>query len=267
MVDGLRDALITVQPGHEVRLIELNLSKNNLTARSLKTLAEIVSISASNIRHIDLSHNLISVHSSHEEKDWEQFLQSFRRCRAMRRLTLSSNNFTKATTFETLARVYSQNPPVEGISNLPSSRPTFDDFHQVSLQVVRTKSSFLDSTLPESTTKGQIPNLPSGLRSIPHIIIQDVGMNSLCSLWLSYLLENHQYAEKFFDTPPRSGMEAGVFTGYGQKGQCNGIVYKPNPAISVIGDKLLLAAEAARRNIDDSPDQEFGSSGDSETSR
>src|ERR1700760_1074475 len=134
------------------------------------------------IKYIDLSHNLISVHSSQEERDWETFLQSFRRCRAMRRLVLSSNDFSKAAAFEIFARVYSQHPRIDSISIFQRSRSILDEVDQVSPQVVSAGNSFVDCTTPDSTAMSKIPNFLSGVRSIPYIIFQNVGMTGRCSL-------------------------------------------------------------------------------------
>jgi hypothetical protein len=254
MVDGLRDALLSAQPGHEVRLLELNLSNTVLTVRSLRRLAEVIALSAQHITDIDLSENKIFIDTEQDEDDWEEFLQSFRRCRRMRRLVLSGNNFQSPASFEVFARVYSQHLSVDNSSIIPEFDSIFNviDSSPLSPTHIPRAPSFSSIDPAESSTRDHLPKMASGLRSIPYIILQDVQLSSFGALWLSYVLENHYKPHQLL-TPLKPGPVAAMLAEYWEKTQCEGLVYKPNDNVTTNGWKLLSAADYLRRQLEDSP--------------
>jgi hypothetical protein len=253
MVEGLRDALLSAQPGHEVRLLELNLSNTALTSRSLRRLAEVIRLSAHNITDIDVSDNKIFINTEQDEDDWQEFLQSFQKCRLMRRLVLSGNNFQKPVAFEIFARVYSQHISIDSSFIMRTSSLTSNAFDSSPISPMNRPraSSFSSTDLSESSTRDQLPKLTSGLRSIPYIVLQNVQLNNHGALWLSYVLESHYRPHQFL-IPLKPGPIAAMLAEYQEKTQCEGLVYKPNANITTIGWKLLSAADSARRHLEDS---------------
>lgn len=101
--------------GRVVILEELSLKGNQLTAGSLWALSRVVTLSAHDLRDLDLSDNLISVVTTEEVAAWEVFLESFSGCCVLRRIDLSGNPLG-ARAFEALARAYGKEEPVDLLS-------------------------------------------------------------------------------------------------------------------------------------------------------
>ena len=91
--------------GRVVKLEEVCLNGNELTALSLRPLAKVVALAAGNIRDLDLSENRISITTSDDAAAWEEFLEAFSSCCALRRIDFSRNGLGSKA-FEVLARVY-----------------------------------------------------------------------------------------------------------------------------------------------------------------
>jgi hypothetical protein len=117
-VAGALEKSIRHQDGQErvVKLEELYLARNALTARSLKPLAEVIARAAESLRNLDVSSNRIAIITDEDSAAWQDFLQAFSRCGALRCIDFSGNNLGPKA-FEILARVYGQ----EESSFVPSS--------------------------------------------------------------------------------------------------------------------------------------------------
>ncbi len=89
--------------GNVVRLAELCLTGNALTAGSLLALASVVRVAAVELRDLDLSDNDITVKNAEDAVAWEEFLRSFRTCSVLRRLNLGGNELGSRA-YEILAR-------------------------------------------------------------------------------------------------------------------------------------------------------------------
>jgi len=98
--------------GRVVRLEELCLSDNALTAKSLQALGRVVRLAGNDLRDLDLSGNDITVANDEEAFAWEEFLISFRGCSVLRRLDFSGNALGPRA-FEIFARVYGQEEPLD----------------------------------------------------------------------------------------------------------------------------------------------------------
>ena len=98
--------------GRVVRLEELCLAGNALTASCLLALARVIQDAAAELRDLDLSENIISVSSVEDGLAWEEFLRSFRTCSVLRRLNFSGNALG-SWAFEILARVYGDETPLD----------------------------------------------------------------------------------------------------------------------------------------------------------
>lgn len=98
--------------GKIARLEDLCLRDNQIDTRSLSHLARIISLSARDLRDLDLSENLITITTDDEVAVWEDFLNSFSNCCVLRRIDLSGNALGSRA-FEVLTRVYGQEDPVD----------------------------------------------------------------------------------------------------------------------------------------------------------
>lgn len=108
-------AVFCGEHGKAVILEELGLKGNQLTAESLWALSRVVALSAHDLRDLDLSDNFISVVTTEEVAAWEVLLESFSGCCILRRIDLSGNPLGPRA-FETLARVYGKEEPVDLLS-------------------------------------------------------------------------------------------------------------------------------------------------------
>ncbi|KAI9870788.1 MAG: hypothetical protein M1830_003807 [Pleopsidium flavum] len=93
--------------GKAVRVEELSLADNSLTAKSLQALSSVLHLAANDLRDLDLSGNDITVTSDEEAFAWAEFLTSFRRCSVLSRVDFSGNALGPRA-FEIFARVYGQ---------------------------------------------------------------------------------------------------------------------------------------------------------------
>lgn len=98
--------------GRCVRLEELCIKENQLTAASLHALAPIIRLASNNLRDLDLSGNAISISTEDEVALWEEFLTSFEQCCTLRRIDLSGNALGPRA-FEVLVRVYAKEGPLD----------------------------------------------------------------------------------------------------------------------------------------------------------
>lgn len=98
--------------GKVVRLEELCLAGNSLSAASLWLLSQVVRLAADDLRDLDVSGNGITVANEEEAWAWELFLRSFRSCVVLRRLDFSGNCLGSRA-FEIFARVYGREEPLD----------------------------------------------------------------------------------------------------------------------------------------------------------
>lgn len=98
--------------GNVVRLQELCLAGNGLTAGCLLALIKVVQDAAGELRDLDLADNNISVSNAEDAVVWEKFLVSFRACSVLRRLNLGGNALG-VWAFGILVRVYANEEPLD----------------------------------------------------------------------------------------------------------------------------------------------------------
>ncbi|MCJ1284419.1 hypothetical protein MMC26_003751 [Xylographa opegraphella] len=271
--------------GRVVRLEEVCLKVNRLTAKCLRSLAGVIALATSDLRDLDLSDNSICITTDQQAADWEEFLESFSRCCALRRIDLSGNALGRRA-FEVLARVYGKSEPIDELF-------TFDrtDLHLVSqtgsadyeigdgslMQRSRRTSIVPDdcSVLPKLAQHGhdksseelesmvhdspksssavvipcQLYAKTRGLRSIPYLVLANTTMDDNCALHLSYIVENHNSAHHLvrYVPPAKAGPPAQQLEAYDQIQGCDGIIYRPNTALGSAGSKVLELAELARK--------------------
>lgn len=98
--------------GRVVRLEELCLTNNRLSATSLQALSSIIKLASNDLRDLDLSGNNITINTESEIAIWEDFLTSFRSCCVLRRMDLSRNALGPRV-FEVMTRVYAKQEAVD----------------------------------------------------------------------------------------------------------------------------------------------------------
>lgn len=98
--------------GRVVRLEELCLTNNLLSATSLQALSPIIRLAANDLRDLDLSENNITINTEAEVAIWEDFLTSFRDCCVLRRVDFSQNALGPRA-FEVMTRVYAKQEAVD----------------------------------------------------------------------------------------------------------------------------------------------------------
>ena len=98
--------------GKVVRLEELCLTNNRLSATSLQALSPIIRLASNDLRDLDLSENNITIDTEAEATLWEDFLISFKQCCSLRRIDLSGNALGLRA-FEVLTRIYAKQDAVD----------------------------------------------------------------------------------------------------------------------------------------------------------
>jgi hypothetical protein len=91
--------------GAVVRLEEVCLKGNGLTAKSLRYLGKVVALATKDLRDLDLSNNLIQIATAEDAAAWEAFLKSFSNSSVLRRVDFSGNPLGRKA-FEIFTRVY-----------------------------------------------------------------------------------------------------------------------------------------------------------------
>jgi len=262
VVAGLLDALgsTPTKTRPPFLLEELNLSDNDLTAKSLRVLAPIITLAARHLKDLDLSENLIEIPTKEEADHLRVFLTAFQFCWGMRRLVLSKNNFAGPKFMEIFAQVYSQNAEVEpstpgnstNASPLPSPASALPSNDAPNRRKRETSVlSTASSQVPSEMMRGTILKRRIGLRSIPYIILQDTRLDDSGVLWFSSILQIHCMPDDLMVTKAKPGPMQTTLASYKPDTACDGIVYKPNDSITTTGWKLIDASEAARQELCD----------------
>jgi hypothetical protein len=252
LADGLQNAFNTCR---DLALVDLNLSDNRLTTKSLARLAPLIQASCYTLQTLDLSHNNFQVSTDQQAEEWQLFLQSFRSCMTLRRLDLGHNPSLGYRAFEVLARVYSREPAVDpepaagnqSIITLPDSCSVLSN---VSLDAVHSRDSN-DQTLlrcanGKTLADGWTLKHRSGLRSTPYLTLTNVGLDDTGALFLSYVLEQHYYPIQLVTENNATEASSSIRT-YRQDANTKGIDWDNNSEfLSKDGLHLLQCAEKLR---------------------
>ncbi|KAI4723619.1 hypothetical protein E4T48_00234 [Aureobasidium sp. EXF-10727] len=255
LADGLQNALTTCR---DLALVDLNLTNNDLTTRSLARLAPLIQASCYTLQTLDLSHNKFQVVTDVQAEEWQLFLQSFRGCMTLRRLDLGDNPSLGSRAFEILARVYSREPAVD-------PEPATGNLSFITLP---DSCSVLSHGSVDGThiRNGNDPDLPRcangktladawmlkdrrGLRSIPYLTLTNVGLNDTGALFLSYILEQHYYPIQLVTENNAAEATSSIRT-YRQDANTKGIDWENNSEfLSKDGLHLLQCAEKLRMRM------------------
>ena len=207
-------------PDRVLILEEVSLKGNNFGPKGVAAFASVIRAASSEIRSLDLSDNAIEIKNSQDAIAWETFLRSFGQCTALHRLDFSGNKLGQKG-FELLLKVY----------------------------------AFEDGLIEcGETSKAEL----GGLRSIPYICLSDTGLDDVCAMYLSYILEWHGFVEQLLPVlpQPKPGSQTHQLEAYDRIEGCNGIIWKPNLALHDLGTKVLEVAEALRKSRDNLEDED-----------
>ncbi|KAL1873358.1 hypothetical protein Plec18167_006408 [Paecilomyces lecythidis] len=267
-------------PDGIVRLAELHLRGNNLTAESLKKLSSVISLSAGDLRELDLSDNKIEIREPEHRKVWQEFLESFQGCYVLKKLDLSRNPLGPRGA-EILSRVYMQSELdfLESDQNeteipAPENEELNEKVQSLTLGTGK-ENQTPKSSSKRTSTKGGTPlsgksvssveKIPTpmeikhysctrGLRSVPYLILSDISMTNASAVHLATMLSIHRTPEQLLSYLP--GGKALVLPD--TAAQCKGIIWLPNKDLGSLGHKLLDMADMVRDMASDiDSDEEY----------
>ena len=251
MVAGLYEAMKRGDSQASVALEGLNLRDNQLTTRALATLAPVIELAKNELKTIVLSDNAISVTSDREALEWEAFLVALKDCKTLRRLDLSGNRELGARALEVFNRIHCNEPPTDPIAlGGDSSVYTLDELSESEdNKSVTTYDTHNDEGPIDRMASGAVLHRRSGLRSIPYISFNDVGLNDTGALWLSYILQEHYFPNQLLNelnaAPATSSVEA-----YQQDALEGGIDWRGNrDTLGKDGLTLLTKVDAIRKAL------------------
>ncbi|KAK6006086.1 hypothetical protein QM012_006496 [Aureobasidium pullulans] len=255
LADGLQNALTTCR---DLALVDLNLTNNGLTTRSLARLASLIQASCYTLQTLDLSQNKFQVSTDAQTEEWQLFLQSFRSCMTLRRLDLGDNPDLGYRAFEILARVYSREPAVDpepatgnqSFITLPDSCSVLSNGSLDGTQVRNGNGSDLPTCANGKTLADPwMLKHRRGLRSIPYLTLTNVGLDDTGALFLSYILEQHYYPIQLVTENNASEATSSIRT-YRQDANTKGIDWDNNSEfLSKDGLHLLQCAEKLRMRM------------------
>ena len=246
MVEGLYVAMKSGNSTASVALEGLNLRDNNLTTRALATLAPVIDLAQNELKTVVLSDNNITVASEEEAQQWETFLTAFKSCKTLRRLDLSGNPELGARALEIFCKVHCNEPAIDPIA-LGGDRSVYTlDETQETDDNKSTTTDDVEGSF-DWMTSGVMLRRRCGLRSIPFVSFQNIGINDTGALWLSYILEDHHFPNQLMSeinaAPATSSVDA-----YRQGLVEGGIDWSGNKvSLGGNGLSLLTKTETARK--------------------
>ncbi|KAK5131642.1 hypothetical protein LTR08_000769 [Meristemomyces frigidus] len=254
LADGLEIALRKGNDQASLALEDVDLSDNGLTTASLARLAPVIMLAKHDLKTFNIANNNIKVDSDEEAGQWEVFLCAFSTCFRLRRLDLSGNIGLGARAMEIFARVHVREPAVSPIppggENSVYSLLSSDG----SEETAEVGKGWSDSgsegeAIGASLSDGRTLKRRCGLRSIPFITLQNIGLQDTGALWLSYVLEDHHYPNQLVDQL-NAALPDSVIKTYQQDHSVHGIDWNGNvTTLSKDGLLLLSKTESVRRQM------------------
>ncbi|KAI9932695.1 hypothetical protein MW887_008944 [Aspergillus wentii] len=274
-------------PEGAAKLAEFHLQGNQLSVQSLPKLAEVIALSAGELRELDLSKNSIEITTPEQKLIWQQFLESFGNCYMLKKLDLGSNPLGSGG-MEIFARVYIQSDldfVEDDASAIIVSKSDSDDSGDVD-DVAASPSAGKENKIPQkdrakrspSKTKSSRQNGRShappaagkttptqadlkrfactrGLRSVPFLILSDTSPTAGCAIHFASILPMHRTREQLLSFLPGGKALALPET----VSRCKGIIWLPNDGLGQLGHKLLDMVETMREQTSgtDSDEEEL----------
>lgn len=260
LADGLEIALRTCG---NLAFVDLDISGNGLTTRSLARLAPVIQQAHLDLQTLNIASNNISVGSAQEAREWQVFLEAFATCRSLRRLDLSNNTSLGHLAFEILARIHIKEREIDplpatglhSVISLPDTCTNGQDDHSPNGQTAAADSpvnldeDLLDGHYNKKLAKGGILVLQQGLRSLPYITLNNTGLTDTGALFLSFVIEQHFYPIQLVNDHNATPASSQIYI-YRQETRSKGIDWEENEAtLGKDGVTLLHRAEKVRQGL------------------
>ena len=256
LATGLADAL---EQCHDLAFVDLDVSNNNLTTRSLARLAPIIGRAYFDLQTLNLSGNDIQVQTAEQARDWETFLRALSTCRTLRRLDLSNNTSLGNLALEILARTYIRERPIdplpaEGVKSVVSL-PETPWVERLTMQDSDDPSQTIDyngrpeSPMGDDMAQACYLDYRCGLRSLPYLTLQNTGLTDTGALFLSFILEQHYYPVQLINSANAAEPSSQIRI-YRQDANSGGIDYEKNgQTLGKDGLQLLQKVEKVRTRL------------------
>ncbi|KAI2898181.1 hypothetical protein CBS76997_1681 [Aspergillus niger] len=282
-IDVLIECIKYKHAGHSksIALVtELHLQGNQLTVESLAKLAEVVTLSEGDLRELDLSKNQLHIETAQDVEKWEAFLKAFKHCCLLKKLDLSGNPLG-CLGLEHFARVYlksdldwlpSDAKDIYG-SDIEEESSLVEDTARIKLsdkenEPKRSKRSPSKGkkARPKSHTQIDTADLikytcTRGLRSIPHLVLSEIGLSNTSALHLESMIRIQQTPEHQLDfLPPGKSVTLPQTAPL-----CKSIIWRPTNDLPPYTVRLLEVAESLRDVMSDTEHegQNMGNENDS----
>ncbi|GKZ80726.1 hypothetical protein AnigIFM56816_004953 [Aspergillus niger] len=282
-IDILIECIKYKHAGHSksIALVtELHLQGNQLTVESLAKLAEVVTLSEGDLRELDLSKNQLHIETAQDVEKWEAFLKAFKHCCLLKKLDLSGNPLG-CLGLEHFARVYLKSDldwlpsdakdiygsDIEEESGLveDTARMKLSDKENEPKRSKRSPSKGKKAR-PKSHTQIDTADLikytcTRGLRSIPHLVLSEIGLSNTSALHLESMIRIQQTPEHQLDfLPPGKSVTLPQSAPL-----CKSIIWRPTNDLPPYTVRLLEVAESLRDVMSDTEHegQNMGNENDS----
>ncbi|PYH46887.1 uncharacterized protein BP01DRAFT_337405 [Aspergillus saccharolyticus JOP 1030-1] len=257
------------------RVTELHLSGNLLTVQSLPMLAEVVNLSAGDLRELDLSNNDIQIVTPDDVRKWVAFLMSFQKCFVLRKLDLGGNALGRAG-IEHLARIYMKSDldflesdayevigwDGDEAEHLSGPDSTVEAMGRLKLANAKENEGAPRSKKSPYKPKADQKHAPfflllvythdelktyactRGLRSIPHLILTNVSMTGNSAIHLIAMLEIQRAPEPLLSYLPVVGKAVALPE---SAASCKSIIWRPNDELAPHVLRMIEVSEALQQ--------------------
>ncbi|RJE18917.1 leucine rich repeat protein [Aspergillus sclerotialis] len=267
-------------PDGAAKVTELLLHGNELTTASLPKIAEVVALSAGDLREFNISMNNIQVNTPEEKLIWQMFLESFNNCYLLKKLDFGDNRLGTAG-MEILARVFIHSDldfleadaeELLGTMHHDEESNLVEEMEALKInpgkenEGIRGRSkktsnkakgrSASSQIAPKALTKADLKRYACtrGLRSIPYLILSNTCTSNAAAIHLSSMLSIQRSPEHLLAfLPPGKALTLPDTTS-----QCNGIVWLPNDEIGPLARNMINMGESVRQALAEKYSDEEG---------
>ncbi|RAO68924.1 uncharacterized protein BHQ10_004936 [Talaromyces amestolkiae] len=237
------------------KLQELHLQGNRLTVNTLVELAKVINLSSRDLKELDISNNEIKIVTASDSQKWRYFLQSFGQCCVLKKIDFSGNALGPLG-IELLARFYIRSEldfveiveDGEGDGDVPEDLMREHSQHEDEPGVAGHETKSARQVSPQTTgykhhthTDAELRRYACtrGLRSVPYLIVQDVGIANGSIVHLAEMVRLHRAPENLLSFLP--GGKPPSLPPI-EQGRC-GIYWQPNNGLGVLSHRLMKLTE------------------------